>query len=144
MIDEWAMTETFELRFEPTHHAASMARGQLRDHLKARGVPDRLVADLELVAAELLSNAVDQQPDRPVELLASVDDSAVHLTVSNSHGDGATESLPSLTAEAATAPDHDLLSERGRGLAIVHALVDGMWVHGDHTFTSVSLVLHRR
>lgn len=137
MIDSSPPFETFEYRFEPTHQAASETRNRLRRQLESNRIDGVIAADVELTAAELLSNAVDQRPGAPVELLVTLLDSRILVTVTNRHSTEERLHLPE------PSDDDDPLKERGRGLDIVEALADGMWVNGDQTSTSVSC-LHTR
>ncbi len=137
MIGEQTRTSQFSCRFEPTHRDAAQIRREVKRHLEALGAERGLVDDLELVVAELISNAVEQCPAEPVEVLVVADGSSIRLTVTNHRPSG---SLDELLADA---PDPERLADRGWGLAIVHALVDGMWLHGDENSTSVSCLRKR-
>ena len=57
--------------------------------------------------------------------------------MTNKHEPGTVAELPDFVSHG------DFLNEQGRGLEIVQALADGMWIHGDYTSTSVSF-LHKR
>ncbi len=123
-----------DLRFEPDHVAASQARKQVRSFLEAFHVPSQLTADVELVVAELAANAVEHGPGGPIELEVLLSAPAVFLTVTNARHSDEPIVLPAR-------PDAEPLADRGRGLAIVDALVSGMWVHGDQGCTSVSCMI---
>ncbi len=137
MIVEQSRGGTFSSRFEPTHLAAAELRRDLRRYLGAKGTEAALADDMELVVAELISNAVEQCPAEPVEVALTLEQTCIRLTVTNHRPSG---SLDDLLSDA-TEPKP--LADRGRGLAIVHALVDGMWLHGDEESTSVSCVRKR-
>ena len=62
MISEWPMPQVVKLEVEPDHRAASEIRGQLRALLQSNDVAPAHIADVELAASELLSNAVNQRP----------------------------------------------------------------------------------
>lgn len=137
MIDERSATDTFECRFEPTLAEASQIRTQLRQYLDAKSIDQQLAADLELAASELLSNAVEQKPAEPIDVELTVDPVVIHLTVTNRRAAGDVAELPT------GSDDGETLADRGWGLAIVHAVADGMWIHGDQTSFSVSCLCKR-
>ena len=88
---------------------------------------------IELVIAELASNAVEQRPSSTVKLDLAVTESEVVLSVANR---ATGETLPQVPDSSAR--DDGVLADRGRGLAIVAALTDEMWVDSDGDWTSVS------
>ncbi len=120
------------LDFEPTHAAASDARRQARSTLDQAGVPIATAADLELIIAELCSNAVDQEPDQPIHLALTIASTIVLLTVSNRIG-LRTEPIANEVPDQHTTR----LSERGRGLSIVTALADCFEIERAAGWTSV-------
>ena len=92
-------------------------RDQLRGWLAGVGVDGEACEELLLVATELCTNAIEATRDgEPVEVRVGFDDGALRFEVAN----------------AVDRPDGPLppelrrgsLQERGRGLAIVRALVD--------------------
>ena len=107
----------FDIEFDPTHAAASETRQRARGQLDAAGLASRDAADLELIIAELASNAVEQQPAAPVRLTITISPSEVAVRMANKS-----------TGEPLRSDEPDLadgsLAERGRGLAIVDALTD--------------------
>ncbi len=123
-----------DLRFEPDHVAASQARKQVRSFLEAFHVPSQLTADVELVVAELAANAVEHGAGGLIELEVLLSGPDVFLTVTNARHSDEPIVLPARS-------DAEPLADRGRGLAIVDALVSGMWVHGDQGCTSVSCMI---
>ena len=128
----------FDFQFEPTHAEASRVRQEASRLLDAAGIPPATIADVELVLAELTSNAVEQEPNLPVRLEVAVADGAVHLTVANqSTGEPQVE----LAASPDGGADSDVLADRGRGLMIVRALTDELWVDRDTGWTSISCLL---
>jgi anti-sigma regulatory factor (Ser/Thr protein kinase) len=108
-----------EYRFTPSTAAVPLARHLLEDWLVRVPVERAEAADLLLVATELAANAVRHASGGPgsVSLRASVQGPDVMLEVSDDGGEpmllpGPADELP------------DGLSERGRGLFLVQALVD--------------------
>lgn len=79
------------------------------------GGHDDLVEDVELVASELLTNAVEQSPTAHVRVVVRERRTMVSLTVANRREHSA-------PPPPSTWHEHDLTGERGRGLAIVAAL----------------------
>jgi anti-sigma regulatory factor (Ser/Thr protein kinase) len=126
----------YDLEFEPTHAAASRARRTARDHLDGSSLIAEVVADLELVIAELASNAVEQEPIAPVRLTIVITAAEAIVTVAN-------ESTGTML-EHRSAPGDEIgaegeaLAERGWGLGIVQAVVDELWVDNTDGWTSVS------
>ena len=98
-------------------------------------MPPPVAADIELVISELTSNAVEQDPTSLVWLSVAIADGAVYLTVAN-------QSTGELLSDPPDQPQQGEpstgLDEGGRGLPIVQALVDGMWIRSDTEWTSVS------
>ena len=127
----------FDLQFEPTHEAASRARQEARALLDAAGVPPDIAADIELVIGELTSNAVDQASPLPVSLGVAITDDSIVLTVANQTSGSTPSAFPT---DDDRSREHELLSERGRGLAIVKALTDEMWIDTDEESTRVRCV----
>lgn len=130
----------FDLRFEPTHEAAARAREAATRLLEAADLAPRLIADLELVIAELLANAVEQVPTEPIRLQAKTAEGAIILTVANQYDCSPCDSSrwdPVVTDASLIGEDPDSISERGRGLAIVEALVDEIWVDREAEWTFV-------
>lgn len=136
MLYDGPVGETFDLELEPTHAAASQTRQQVGRRLDEASIPAVIAADVELVLAELLSNAVEQKPDDPIRVAAAIADDAIYLSVSNRTAGGAgsvelptTGDLPDPSGE---------LAEDGRGLYIIRALTDRLWFEGDDDWTTVS------
>ena len=135
MLYDGPVGETFDMRFEPTHAAASETRQSVGRRLDEAGVPAVIAADVELVIAELLSNAVEQEPVEPIRLEVAIADDAIYLSVSNRTG-GSAVGLPA-TGEDLPDPTGEL-AEDGRGLYIIRALTDRLWFNGDDDWTTVS------
>lgn len=76
-----------------------------------------VIADLELMASELVTNAVEHGADHPIQMTVSAAQDQVVLSVT-SHGN-ATEVGPGSAWSVA-----DVTSITGRGLGIVRALAD--------------------
>ncbi|MEL7208776.1 MAG: ATP-binding protein, partial [Actinomycetota bacterium] len=127
--------DAHHLQLEPTEVAASTARQEIRGILDGAGVSPATAADIELVVAELLTNAVEQEPDQPVEVRLALTDRSVSLSVANRIREPA--SLP--PPEAAAEPVGEL-ADRGWGLQIVAALTDGLWFDNDHEWTRVTCI----
>lgn len=123
-----------ECELEPSRAAASKARQDARRLLDNCGVASTIAEDLELVLAELLTNAVEQEPDRPIRLAITVGLDAVHLSVTNRVGG---DQAPTLPLRGSHRQPVDQLVERGWGLHIVDALTDDLWFRGDNEWTTV-------
>jgi anti-sigma regulatory factor (Ser/Thr protein kinase) len=130
-----AIGNQFELRFEPSHAAASEARHAARAHLDGLPLATPVVADIELVVSELISNAVEQGPTDPIHLTLAVTAVGVMVTVTNR------TTGPSLADRPDWGPAGGRhggdLAERGWGLGIVEALTDGLWIDDVDGWTSV-------
>ncbi len=137
MLYDGPVGETFDLRFEPTHAAASETRQQVGRRLDEAGIPAVIAADVELVIAELLSNAVEQEPVEPIRLAVAIADDAIYLSVSNRLAGGAASVDLPATGEELPEP-RDELADDGRGLYIIRALTDRLWFEGDDEWTTVS------
>jgi len=123
----------FDLSFEPNHAAASTARQEARVALDEAGVPHDVASDVELIIAELASNAVDQNPEVAVILRVEITPETIVIHVRNQTiGD---QPMPSIDA----AVGRDLLIVSGRGLGIVATLGDEVGVTSDENWTSVSV-----
>lgn len=105
-----------------THEVGTVAdlvglRDRLRAWLQDGAVAESAGEDLLLVATELCANAIEAgETGAPVEVEVANDGTALRLTVANESGD--------LPLPAPPAFERGSLQERGRGLAIVRALVD--------------------
>lgn len=136
MLYDRTIETRFEFDFDPTSASASLARQSARSFLDRSGLPSSVVADLELIVAELASNAVEQQPTEPIRLVVDLSDAGVHVSVANEIVNGEpTDPVPEpWLATSVTQP----LQERGWGLGIVRALTDGFWVNEANGWTLVS------
>lgn len=123
----------FDFQFTPSHEDASRVRQAARRFLDASGVSSAVAADVELIIAELVTNAVEQEPTMPVRLDVAIADGAIYVSVANRSVDDSAIDLPGSTGGTI-----DGVLDRGRGLQIVSALADGVWVHADGEWTSVS------
>lgn len=136
MLYDRTIETRFELDFDPTSESASLARQSARSFLDRTGMPPAVIADLELVVAELVSNAVEQQPAEPIRLVVDLSDAGVHVSVANQiAGGGRTGGDADVWPAATPAPAPQ---ERGWGLGIVRALTDGFWVNEANGWTLVS------
>jgi anti-sigma regulatory factor (Ser/Thr protein kinase) len=133
--------EILDVRFEPTHLAASSVRREARKVLDASGVPPDVAGDVELIIAELATNAVEQEPGAPVRLELATTGEAVIVAVTNQTDD---HQRPKRPGDAATSPGDDLPAERGWGLTIVEALGDELWIDGDERSTTVRVLRRYR
>lgn len=111
--------DTLSLDFPPLHEEASRVRRSVMAELVGRGLGSELIADVELIIAELTSNAVDQQPDGDVKLKVIVGEDLVAISIANRCGQGR-----ELRLDHGPGDEPDPLADRGRGLAIVEALAD--------------------
>lgn len=121
--------------FEPKHEAAARVRQELRRLCEASVLSSQLSADLELVVAELTSNAVEQGPTEPVRLDVTLNSDLVRVTVANA-GSGF-----DLSSNPTSLPDNGVLTDRGRGLHIIEALTDSLWVEQSDGWTTVGCIL---
>jgi len=130
-----------ELEFEPTHAEASKARQIVGDRLRQLFIAPEVVADVELVFAELAANAVEQQPELPVKLTITGAQSDLAITVSNANtGIGViNDGLSSGDAGAIGA-----LAERGWGLNIIQTITDAVSVLNADGWTSVRCLIGSR
>ena len=97
--------------------ALARLRDQLRTWLSDAEVAPPVCEDLLLVATELCTNAIEATAHaEPIEVRVSVDHAALRFSVANVAGWVDGHDVPDLP--------HGSLQERGRGLAIVRALVD--------------------
>ncbi len=104
------------LEVPPDVRELAGVRDSLREWLADHDVPPPIQEDLALVVTELCTNAIEAATDAPVAVGATIDDLTVCLEVSNEPGSNDRPAFQGLA--------HDPLQERGRGLAIVHALSD--------------------
>ena len=95
------------------------------------GGQEELVEDVELVASELLTNAVEQSPTVDVRAIVRRHGARVSLTVANRRS----RSAP---PPPDTWPEHDSTGERGRGLAIVAALSERVEVDDADGWTTIT------
>ncbi len=115
-----------------TPYPTAYARDQLRRALYALGLDEEAVDDTVLAASEIIANATEHA-DGPYELrlrtsgdylLIEVHDRSPHL-----HALPGTGAAPAAEPSASAAERLDALlgelAERGRGLALVHTLVQG-------------------
>jgi anti-sigma regulatory factor (Ser/Thr protein kinase) len=134
VIYDRSIRETFRLSFEPTHVAASSARREARELIDGCGIPTVVAVDVELIVAELASNAVEQEPPSPIRLQLEVQEASVLIIVTN-RVSGGERLVPEASANDALDDD---LADRGWGLAIVENLSDGLWIESDDQSTSVT------
>lgn len=106
------------IHLAPDFEVLAALRADLRAWLGRDGISDEIVDDLLLVATELATNAIEATPEEGEVWLEAVDDErSIRLRVAN---DRAADAV-----DVQAAPlDVGSLQERGRGLAIVRALVD--------------------
>jgi serine/threonine-protein kinase RsbW len=105
------------LDIAPRFTSLADLRRHLRGWLAEGDVEANVVDDLLLVATELCSNAIEASVGEDlVGIEVTIDGTTIALSVSNA-------AQPTSTA-ASPPVEPDCLRERGRGLAIVRALVD--------------------
>jgi anti-sigma regulatory factor (Ser/Thr protein kinase) len=136
MLYDRPIGENFSLEFPPLHSEASRARRRAIDELRGRGLSSELMADLELILAELTSNAVDREPSDDVRMDITISESAISVAVANRCQAGVAPSFP-----VGGRDNVDPLSERGRGLAIVEALADDLMADHSDGWTTLSCVV---
>jgi anti-sigma regulatory factor (Ser/Thr protein kinase) len=140
-----------DLYFEPTHEASAQTRLEACDLLGRAGLAHVVAADVELVIAELTSNAVEQEPGAPIRLRASIGDDGVHITVTNRASEPwPLPHEPGSTGAGAGEPDgsadtgdvaREELAERGWGLGIIRAMSDELWFDHEEGWTSAHAVV---
>jgi anti-sigma regulatory factor (Ser/Thr protein kinase) len=108
-----------ECKLEPTQEAASEARAALRD--LAHDLDLTTYADLLTVVSELINNAVEHGPGKPVRLIVDVDSGGRVRGEVEDQGTGAIE---------VRAAERD---DRGLGLQIVDAATSRWGVHDGST-----------
>jgi len=114
-------------------------RSALRCHLRAVAVPPPRIADAELIATELATNAaVVAPPDTPVEVVGRVCRGRLAIAVTNRHRDSSERRGLGVPVEMPSAD-----AERGRGLATVAALAQRLSadVEPDHTTVHAELAI---
>jgi serine/threonine-protein kinase RsbW len=118
------------LRLDADFGALAGMREALRRWMQEARTPGPAVEETLLVATELCANAVEATPEgEAVSLEAARDGRELSLAVSNRRGPAPGRPRPSM--------DHGSLQERGRGLAIVAALVDRLTATTDDGRTVV-------
>lgn len=120
-------------RSMPSHPSDVRAvRREVREALLGAEVDGGLVADAELVASELLTNAVEQRGPEDVRVELRRRGSKVSLTVANRAG---ADKLPPVDAWPGLT---DAAGARGRGLPIVAALSERIDVERGSGWTSIT------
>jgi anti-sigma regulatory factor (Ser/Thr protein kinase) len=116
----------------------AVARHAVVEHLSRHGVSSVVVDDVELIASELITNAIVHPrpvpPDAAVLVHVEVSDQVV-MTVANVGSAGA---IPPVKAWVPAAPE----AAAGRGLAIVRRLCDDVAVEQRGDFAVVSCHRH--
>ena len=120
------------MELDPRLENLATARRFVRERLD--DAPPGVVADIEIIASELLTNAVEHGPPGPLSIAVVRHDSTVSLTVDSPRPD------PHLPAPETWAMA-DVNEITGRGLAIVRRLADDVSV--DQTATSLSITATR-
>jgi len=103
------------VELDPVLAEVSTARRFVRSNLT--GVPDAVASDAQLVASELVTNAIEHGAGGPVTMSVHFGDDAVAVTVESvgpAPGVGAVDDWRSADADEIT----------GRGLGIVRAVAD--------------------
>jgi anti-sigma regulatory factor (Ser/Thr protein kinase) len=115
----------------------AVARHAVGEHLSRHGVSSVVVDDLELIASELITNAIVHPPPMPdAAVLVRVEVShQVVMTVANV---GAAGAIPPVEAWVPAAPE----AVAGRGLGIVRRLCDDVAVEQRGEFAVVSCHRH--
>lgn len=114
-----------------------MARHAVVDHLSRHGVSSVVVDDLELIASELITNAIVHPrtvPDAVVQVRVEVTDQVL-MTVANV---GLAGAIPPVAAWVPAAPE----AVAGRGLGIVRRLCDDVAVEQRGELAVVSCHRH--
>lgn len=117
VLGEWPIERVVSAVPDARHHVRSLI-----EHAIGYG---GLVGDVELMAGELLSNAVDHGGGDKAHILVSADAGAIRVEVR----DAGTKALPESHRPA-------LMGERGRGLLIVAAFATTWGIHHDATGTT--------
>lgn len=121
---------TFEVRDRPEN--VSVARRTIGQFLGQYGVPATMVDEMQLVASELVTNAMLHGRAGPIGVGVQVHP-AVDVTL-NVRNAGPVSAIPPV---AAWRPPNGLVAS-GRGLGIVRTLTDDVEVHGDDEHAEVT------
>lgn len=116
----------------PTPDDVRAARRAVAVALMRHGASDDLVADAELVASELLTNAMEQRPGAAIGMVLRRSGDEVNLCVTNRRT-GTT-----IPASASWSDPVDDSRVRGRGLGIIEALSVRVDVESGSDHTSVT------
>lgn len=114
-----------DLVVEPRPEVVGMTRRAIGDFLDGHGVPRLSVSDIQLVASELVTNALHHGLAAAIDVAVQVRPTVeVMLIVANA---GPAAAIPPI--ERWTTPEG--LATSGRGLGIVRHLCDHVEVRGD-------------
>ena len=117
------VTESAEFRYGRDEVEISRARGEVRRFLVE--LPSDLVDDLELVVAELVTNAVEHGTGSWIVVELGIDPDVVSIAVTQEGGSDLGDPTSWIMPPMA--------SRTGRGLALVRILVDAVeWSRSDN------------
>lgn len=109
------------LSIAPSPQALRHARHKVRDWMVDAGCPARATNDVLLVVSELVTNGIIHDGAKDIELSIFLDDgggASVEVVTADRPGGHAPPDVRAVSDPA----------ERGRGLALVDALSDAVWV----------------
>lgn len=131
MVERTAMSIVLEADVSQVSHARRFVR-------RSADVDDpALTDDLQLIASELFTNAVEHGSGDAVEIIVAVVDHGVCLTVVSR---GPTPGVPSASDWQVAVPD----APNGRGLGIVREIADELVVERDDDRFVVTATLSER
>ncbi|MEJ2749338.1 MAG: SpoIIE family protein phosphatase, partial [Anaerolineae bacterium] len=130
----------FEIPSAPGNERLAMQ--QVAEIVQDVGLPAGRLEKLKTAVAEATMNAMEHgnqyNPDKPVRLKVFVEETVVHVTITD-EGSGAplqTDNTPDLEAKLAGEQ-----SPRGWGLFLIQNMVDEMHVHQDERHHTIELVM---
>lgn len=117
------------LQLDPEIPNVAAARRFIRQTLS--GAPAAVTDDVQLIASELITNAIQHGPHGPATLRVERDAGVIQLTVESLRPEDAIGPTDSWRMPAA----HDIA---GRGLAIVRRVADELVVHRTDKFVAIT------
>lgn len=127
-----AAAEAFERRYAAHPSSAAVLRTELTAYLAAHDIDDPTVSPILLCADEAFINAVAHAAGSPVGVIADLQHDRVTLQVTDA-GPGFDPSQIDVAARP------DLMAEHGRGLFLIHSLMDDVEILSDQRGTTLHM-----